>query len=204
MPRAQRTQDARDERRIAEYIRPILERLRWDRNIDVAAVARTALDNLDLDGGIERDSPIIYLAANMGFKQVTRELLRTRWEDEDKRQPSGAATSSGDPKMQSSADENGCDSHIEDEDEYQKEYQTQLELFERYPRLQPRYPREHARGRPRGYVLVNRMSEADWNWNLDNMEGKIAGLKAHFNQLIAYGKERGFIRYTRGDAVREA
>jgi len=47
------------------------------------------------------------------------------------------------------------------------------------------------------------MTEDDWNHNLDQLETKIAGLRQHFKQLLAYGEARGFVRTLRSDAVND-
>jgi len=69
----------------------------------------------------------------------------------------------------------------------------QLELFKKYPHLNRWYPRAHIKGKAMGYVLVHKMEENDWRWNLAAMKKNHAGLGAQITDLEKMGKiERGF------------
>jgi hypothetical protein len=61
--------------------------------------------------------------------------------------------------------------------------------------LQVRYPKAHVLGRPQGYALLDELTEADWNWNIDQLLNESGVKSAHASQLKRWGERlKGFIR----------
>jgi hypothetical protein len=62
--------------------------------------------------------------------------------------------------------------------------------------LQERYPKAHTKDGERGYVPRDQMTNADWDWNLDQLDAKQLVHGRHFFQLKRWGELfKKFIRH---------
>lgn len=58
-----------------------------------------------------------------------------------------------------------------------------------FEELQYRYPKAHTKGKKPRYVLRDKMTRADWLWNLEQLRKSQNGLSKHQGQLKTWGEE---------------
>ena len=155
------------DQRLANVVEPYIRRRETHRVIDPSDIADMVMGDLDKEGIVKNQYPLIFFAAHSAYKQTARAILRRRYPR------GGGVTGSQDEKPNRERPIPG------------------LEI----DKLQRRYPQAHAKiddtdeeeTEGRGYVLREAMTEEDWLWNIGQFDKDIAGRQRHREQFKQWG-----------------